>query len=211
MTWNAADLVNSATMEWQRWGKSTAKAVNGKPKLVIGHSDDDATWAQIVIDEYCSLVGDRPSVFEISSDDYAWSAVGICTMLKRAGVTEAEFPFSNSHSTYIRHFVAARKNQIDSAYWAYRLGEPAGAPAVGDLVAYGRGEGMNFAKAQKLFDSTKRYKSHTDLVVAKRPGEIDVIGANVFDSVTKKTLPISADGHISDRHFHWFAVLKLRQ
>ena len=69
---------------------------------------------------------------------------------------------------------------------------------------------MTPQKAAKLYDSTSSYNSHTDLVVATRPGEIDVIGANVMDSVTLKTLKLNSLGHIADQTHAWFAVLKLR-
>jgi hypothetical protein len=211
MNWTAEDLVASARREWDHWGRSTARVSNGVPVLKIGHTDDEKAFARYVIEKYCSTVGDSPTVAEIADDDYAWSAVGISTFLRNASVTKAEFPFSASHSKYIRHFIRARQENNNAArYWGYRIGESAGKPNKGDLVAYARGGGMTFAKAQKRYDSKGSYLSHTDLVVERRSNEIDVIGANVFDSVTLKTLPLGVDGHIADRNFHWFAVLKLR-
>ncbi len=121
------------------------------------------------------------------------------------------FPFSQSHSTFIRKFVAARKVQDHKyAYWGYPLGWNDIVPEVGDLIAYARGKGLNPTKAAAFIDRTSAYDSHTDLVVAKRPGEIDVIGANVMDSVTMKTLRIDHNGHITDIAHHWFAVLEHR-
>ena len=38
--------------------------------------------------------------------------------------------------------------------------------------------------------------------------EIDVIGFNVLDSVTKKTVPLTSAGLIADRKHKWFVVLK---
>ena len=73
-----------------------------------------------------------------------------------------------------------------------------------------RGDNMTFEKAQVFFDKSKPYMSHTDVVVAQRPGEIDVIGGNVRDSVTKKTIPLTARGLIADRSHPWFVVLRRR-
>ena len=70
---------------------------------------------------------------------------------------------------------------------------------------------MTAQKAAKLFDATSPYESHSDVVVAKRSGEIDVIGCNVMDSVTKKTLEIGLSGHIEDNVHFWFATLKRRE
>jgi hypothetical protein len=69
---------------------------------------------------------------------------------------------------------------------------------------------MTQAKAHALFDSTRSYESHSDVVVAGRDREIDVIGCNVLDSVTRKTLRVDANGHIHDDQHFWFAVLKRR-
>ena len=79
-----------------------------------------------------------------------------------------------------------------------------------NTCVYARGKGMSGEKGAKLFDSTKAYESHSDVVVATRAGEIDVIGANVLDSVTVKTLPVNSKGHIADNTHFWFAVLKLQ-
>jgi hypothetical protein len=75
-------------------------------------------------------------------------------------------------------------------------------------VGYAYYRNPTFEEAQTYFDKTHRDRSHTDLVVARRADQIDVIGFNVLDSVTKKTIPLSASGHIADRTKKWFVVLK---
>lgn len=82
-------------------------------------------------------------------------------------------------------------------------------PKVGDLVCYLREE-KDFEESQSYFDVKHRYQSHSDIVVARRQREIDVIGANVSKSVTLKTIKLDRDGLIADRNFPWFAVLKAR-
>ena len=199
-------LVQAATEEWEHWGKSVWNVAKRTKKIV--HRDDDDSFAQYVLDTYCVVAGRPPTLDDIQDDRYAWSAVGMSAFMKKAGLLRAEFPFAESHSRYIRHFVRARKSADKKAlYWAYRHGEAKAEPALGDLVAYSRENGRDPAK---LYDSTSPYKSHTDLVVAVRPGEVDVIGANVLDSVTKKTLRLDAQGHIDDATHPWFAVLKQR-
>lgn len=203
-------IVAAAIEEWNFWGNSIWNVA--KKDAMVKYKDDDKKFAQYIVDNYCSVGGGNPSLFDIQNDEYAWSAVGMSAIMKKAGFTKTEFPFSQSHSTYIRAFIKARLNQDQSAaYWGYRLGEPGGEPEVGDLVGYARGKGLTREKAQKYFDKTTSYTSHTDVVIAKRTGEIDVIGANVLDSVTKKTLTINANGHISDDRHFWFVTLKKRQ
>ncbi len=202
-----ASVLTSADAEWERWGRSTWHVPNHEVR--IGKRDDDPAMARLVIDHYCAVGGGNPSVVDIQDDRYAWSAVGISAILKGAGYAKPQFPFAQAHSKFIRHFVKARKNgDGNAAFWAFRLGEAGGEPEVGDLVAYARGTGLTAVEAAKLFDSTSSYESHSDVVVARRNGEIDVIGCNVMDSVTKKTLRIGANGHILDNVHLWFATLK---
>lgn len=203
-------IFRSAVNEWSFWGKSTWHVASKKVK--IGHIDNEPEYAQYVIDHYCSVCGDKPPLAKIINDKYYWSAVGMSAIMKNAGFSVNEFPFSNRHSDFIRRFIAARnKGDKRLSYWGYRLNESEIIPEPGDIVAYARGEGMTAEKAAKLFDATGNYESHSDVVVAKRLGEIDVIGCNVKDSVTKKTLSINEAGQITDKNHFWFVILKRRE
>lgn len=202
-------IVTAALEEWNYWGNSIWNVEKNTAK--IGHKDDEKIFSQYIIDKYCSVAGGKPSIFDIQNDDYAWSAVGMSAIMKNAGFTSTEFKFSQKHSTFIQAFIEARiKNDITAPYWGYRKGEAGSIPDIGDLIGYARGENLTHEKAQKYFDRTTSYTSHTDVVVAKRTNEIDVIGANVLDSVTKKTIPIDSSGHISDKTHFWFVTLKLK-
>lgn len=205
-----ASIVNAVTKEWHDWGRSSWNVKTSARS--IGHTDDEENFARLVIERYCSVGGGNPTLDDVADDRYFWSAVGISAAMKAAGFPKTEFPFAEAHSKFIRHFVAARKTSVQSSkYWAFRLNEPGGEPQPGDLVAYARASNMTADKAAKLFDSTSKYESHSDIVVARRPGEIDVIGFNVMDSVTKKTLRLGANGHIVDTRHFWFVTLKRRE
>lgn len=202
-------ILMSAGKEWKHWGRSTWDVDSDTAD--IKHRDDDRVFAQYVIDKYCSVGGGTPSLNAIQNDEYFWSAVGMSAIMNGAGFKAKEFPFSQRHSKFIRHFVAARKAGVQAAaYWGFRLDEPGGEPEPGDLVAYARGDGMTQEKANKLFDAARSYESHTDVVVAKSGNRIEVIGCNVLDSVTRKTLSLGPNGHILDSKHFWFAVLKRR-
>lgn len=202
-------ILDAARHEWEHWGKSTWNLISGRKR--VGHRDDETLFARHVLEKYCSVGGGSPRLIDIQDDRYFWSAVGISAMMKSAGFARGEFPFAQAHSVFIRHFIASRRNNDRSAaYWGFRQGEAGGQPDIGDVVAYARGRNMTASKAAALFDRTTGYESHSDIVVARRTGEIDVIGANVLDSVTRKTLALDGNGHIRDDHHHWFAVLKFR-
>jgi len=200
-------LLDVARSEWSDWGQPTWNLRTGAQ--VRGASDNDPVRAQYIKDTYCRPLRQHPTIAEISDDDYYWSAVGMSYLFRRAEFTRHEFPFSKRHSTWITKFIAARRSGEAAIYHGYRLQTAGITPEVGDLVGYAGG-GVTFERAQRYFDRTGRYESHTDLVVDRRAGEIDVIGANVMDSVAMKTVPLDENGFISDRSFSWFVVLKRR-
>lgn len=116
-----------------------------------------------------------------------WSAAFISWVMKQAGAGDS-FKYSALHSNYIADAVSSRKSRdSNAAFYAYTLDEYS--PQVGDLVGIPRGSGVTF-------DSPAGYKSHADIVVAVRPGEIDLVGGNVSDSVSMKTLKTDSRGRI---------------
>ncbi|MNR15602.1 hypothetical protein D3C85_1321470 [compost metagenome] len=159
----------------------------------------------------------KPSWEDIRDDQWAWSAVGMVAIMRGAGLDKNEFPFTVAHHTFIRRFIKSRKEGVDDLYWGYRIGLPGSEPAIGDLIAYARFDEedkrtdiQKWEVTRGRFDREKGYESHTDVVVDVRHGEIDVIGANVEDSVTLKTLALSPSGHLIDQNYFWFATLKFQ-
>lgn len=207
MTGTLQKLLAAADHEWEHWGRSTWNVTTGAK--AIGHTDDETTFAQYVIDVYNGVGGGNPTVDQIANDLYFWSAVGMSAIFAAAGFSKAEFPFSQAHAKWLVAFIKARRDNSPALYHGFRLHEPQASPEVGDMVAYTRGN-MTFNAAQKFYDKTGSYFSHSDLVVARRSSEIDVIGFNVRDSVTKKTIALDVDGLIGDRTHNWFTVLRRR-
>lgn len=180
--------------EWERFGRQTIDKTNTIVRSG-GQEFEEPYWERV--GDYWKAVG-FPHLTGKDTDQ-AWSAAFISWVMKEAGWGE-RFSYSEWHATYIRNSILARKRQDRSfAYWGYRLNERA--PQVGDLVGYARRGGISY-DYQPL-----TYPSHTDLVVAVRPYEIDVIGGNVKDSVSLKTVATDAQGHIVDKHQRWFVVM----
>lgn len=206
---SAEAIVASAVKEWNIWGKATWNLLSGKKTRK--HRDDERQFSRYVRDTYCALVRASPSMADIENDNYAWSAVFISYVLSQAGLSGDQFKFSQSHSIYIVDSIKAKKsNDLKACYWGHRLNDSLAVPEPGDVIGCTRTGGLSFDQSQSYFDKTGRYDSHTDIIVAKRPGEIDVIGGNVRDSVTMKTLAIDTDGRVGDRNFNWFVVMKRR-
>jgi hypothetical protein len=128
-----------------------------------------------------------------------WSAAFISWIMTKAGAAD-KFKRDASHSVYIRDSVKKRKDQVINApFVAFKIDEVT--PEIGDLVCAPRQSGVTY-------DTTDNYISHCDLVVAKRTNEIDIIGGNVSDSVTQKTLKLDTNGKVKDTTRPWFVVIK---
>lgn len=203
-----ADILAAVNQEWNHWGRSTWDVINDKIHII--HKDDEKTYAQYVIANYNKVGGGSPTALDIMNDHYFWSAVGISFVFHKAGFSKSEFPFGQAHSVWIRKFIAAKKaNDQTALYHGYRLKDPQATPDVGDLIGYTYAK-VSRQQAQAYYDKTGSYQSHTDIVVARHERKIDVIGFNVLDSVTKKTLALTPSGHIDDPDHKWFVVLKAK-
>ncbi|PWV99207.1 uncharacterized protein DUF2272 [Hoeflea marina] len=213
-------IVLAATQEWERWGKSTWNTITGAK--AIGKTETSPGFADFVYETYYKTVVKSPDptkkakmlrrIQELDTPTYPWSAITISYIMKTAGFTKAQFEFSEGHSRYIRNAVAAKGVDTAASYWGFRITDAV--PTVGDLVGCARnsnGTPVSHAAGQAWYDKTGDYSSHADIVVAVRPGEIDVIGGNVSNSVTMKTLkcdPVS--GKLTDMSHPWFVVMKRR-
>lgn len=213
-------VIGFALLEWEHWGKSTWNTISGEQN--IASTEASPGFPEYVYDNYYKAVVQNPDpmkrgsmierIAQRESPHYAWSAVTISYIMKKAGYSKAQFQFSEGHSRYIRNAVAAKKGEDDSAsFWGFRIGDAA--PEVGDLVGYARKSSgtVSYEAGQAWYDKTGKYNSHADIVVAVRPAEIDVVGGNVANSVTKKTLSRDPDtGLLTDQSFAWFVVMKRR-
>ena len=191
------DVVAVANNEWARFGYQTRDSDGNW--VVVGLKENDNAVKDRVGD-YWKNVG-RDSI-DGSNRDYAWSSAFISfIMSKVGGMFGIPWKKSSSHSRYIREYVKNRKEgKLDEPFVAYRINE---LPAqVGDLVCYARED-----TEDDPYDRTSSYASHCDIVVARRPNEIEVIGGNVAHSVSKKVLK-AVDGYVLDDHNRWFAIIK---
>lgn len=113
--------------------------------------------------------------------------------MRQAGAGE-RFSYSASHATYISKSIRDRnQGNAKALYWGYRLNEHK--PQVGDLVCWDR-------DPDKVVDYDHQhlgnYSSHTDLVVSVGTNEIEIIGGNVGNSVTRRPLALTADGFLAN-------------
>ncbi|TRU82558.1 MAG: DUF2272 domain-containing protein [Microcystis novacekii Mn_MB_F_20050700_S1] len=179
-------LVETATEEWEFFEKGTKK------------EREDGFWQRIV--KYWKEALNRTDIDDPTDvGNVPWSAAFISWIMTKAGAAN-KFKRNASHSVYIRDAVKKRKDKtVDAPFIAFKIDEVT--PEVGDLVCAPRQLGVTY-------DTKEGYASHCDLVVAKRINEVDIIGGNVSDSVTKKTLKLDGNGKVKDTSRPWFVVIK---
>lgn len=118
-----------------------------------------------------------------------WSAAFISYAVKQAG-DQNRFKKSTGHAVYINDAIS-RKDDPAAAFQGKRIEEYA--PQLGDLIARTR------AGSEVTFDTAVAagwYKSHTDVVTAIKPGQVEMIGGNVSNSVSLRSLPLLPDGRL---------------
>jgi hypothetical protein len=137
--------------------------------------------------------------------EFAWSAAFIDYVMRMAGAGK-RFPYSPSHSDYIN----AARTQPGLVVTAMPLGQYA--PQLGDLICMWRaGHVVAF---QDL--PAGQFPGHCDIVVARHPGALDVIGGNVDNAVAMKRVSVAPDGRmvdpagaVIDTDYGWFVALRV--
>ena len=143
--------------------------------------------------------------------DFAWSAAFISYVMRTAGAGD-RFPYFASHYAYIN--AAARQALGREQGWVVTARRPGEyPPALGDIICTGR-ERSRHMRFDRL--PAGAFAAHCDIVVARAPDQISVVGGNVDDAVTMKHIPVSADGRLTgpdgtllDTRYDWFVVLQV--
>ncbi|MBM3071228.1 DUF2272 domain-containing protein [Lelliottia sp. RWM.1] len=183
----AANVASSAIEQWTFFG---GQRYNRKGSILqIGHKEGEDGWWQRV-GQYWENIG-RDDL-DGRDHEWPWSAAFISWIMRQSGA-ENRFAYSASHATYISKSIRDRnQGNTNALYWGFRLNERK--PQVGDLVCWDR-------DSDKVVDYDHQhlghYNSHTDLVVSVSADEIEIIGGNVGNSVTRRPLALTDEGFLS--------------
>lgn len=200
---------------WEYWVALGAH-VEGEPwhrKLVFvpGLLEDAHSTARAKERELGSLLPDaagegdaqaamREALVRAALNDSPWSAAFISYLMHKAGLSDAQFRYSATHSDYIKVAFAA---DPDYAYWAC---DPAlTRPRVGDLLCYSRG-GRPLRRFSDWREAVRAESfiaaSHCELVVGvdRSARKMDTIGGNVLQSVVRRRLRLNESGVLSGNH-----------
>jgi len=178
-------MVLLAVQEWFRYGRQTIDFTKpGPPQLVqLGVQERDAPER---INDYWKSV-DRPQLSGLDTE-VPWSAAFISWDIESAGVPRDLFCPDDRHTIYVERMVI-RARQPGAAFITHHVNEYA--PRVGDLICASRAGGGT------TLENLDRGPGHCDIVVEVRPGEVQAIGGNVRDSVTRSVFPLDANGFLS--------------
>jgi hypothetical protein len=156
------------------------------------------------VNEYWTVVGEPTWN---GATPQPWSAAFISHCFKKAGAAK-NFPYASGHFGYCSSIVKSPKK------YPLTLVDPTSVPLqVGDLLWAARGGGdcpkppATYGKAVAALKSAAWFCSHCDIVVAVRPGEVDVIGGNVSNSVTRVTY-LTTSGVVHDMRHDWIGVIR---
>lgn len=152
-----------------------------------GQLKEENEPARSRIREYWANVG-RPEWDGATPE--AWSAAFISFAMKSAG-DNGRFKKNTGHCVYINDAIL-HKDDAAANFQGRRVSEYP--PQLGDLIARRRaGSSVTFDTAV----SVQWYTSHTDIVTRIENGRVFMIGGNVSNSVSERSLPILPDGRIA--------------
>jgi Uncharacterized protein conserved in bacteria (DUF2272) len=181
-------MVLLAVAEWFRFGSQTIDFPKNSadPQIERRGMREGDQFASSRVHDYWKSVG-RPN---LSGDNHEvpWSAAFISWDIESAGVPRDQFCPDARHTVYIER-MANRTREPGAAFIPRQLDQRK--PQVGDLICASRAGGKT------TLDNLDRGPGHCDIVVEVRPREVQAIGGNVDDSVSRSVFPLDESGFLS--------------
>lgn len=201
-------MISRATREWEFFGRQTVTLKGRKESIPnVGAWEDDDSRYSGRVNAYWRAVG-KPRLYGVDCRQ-PWSAAFMSWIMRGAGVSEGQFPRASAHWIYL-------SSMIQQASYSGRYFVPRRvadySPNPGDLICAYRGASRSAATSRYVSASELRgTPTHCDLVVAKSGGNLEVIGGNVRNSVSKVTLDLDGDGRLQPvPRRPWFLILENR-
>lgn len=197
-------VVEKAIAEWNFFGQQTLQ--NGIV-LKAGRQEGDPGYWQRVITYWREGLQNNSLTkrSEVISIDHPWSAAFIAFVMKQAGVGD-RFPYAASHSGSIKEAIYNRLNSIDQASLiGHRISDYS--PQPGDLICATR----SWARGQVTYENANQFDffpSRCELVIRTTPNQIEAIGGDLRESVTRHSIR-ATNGRISpDDVEDWLVVIQ---
>ncbi|WP_439671081.1 DUF2272 domain-containing protein [Cupriavidus necator] len=155
---------------------------------------------------YWGIVGEAPGCRQVTQGSWAWSAVFISWVLRKAGLDERQFLTGQSHSMYV---VDARDGILPRP--AFHIEPVPAMPRPGDIICAGRGRDRYLEDIAEIgFGTTPM---HCDIVVGVDPATrvVRAIGGNVQQSVSMEEIELGDSGRldgVTNSHMPWLLVMR---
>ncbi|CAG9173807.1 hypothetical protein LMG23992_02548 [Cupriavidus laharis] len=155
---------------------------------------------------YWGIVGEAPDCTQVTQSSWAWSAVFISWVLRKAGLDERQFLTGQSHSMYV---VDARDGILPRP--AFHLEPVPALPRAGDIICAPRGRDKYIEDIAEIgFGTTPM---HCDIVVSVDPAArlVKAIGGNVQQSVSMEEIELGDSGRldgVTNSHMPWLLIMR---
>nr|WP_211961233.1 DUF2272 domain-containing protein [Cupriavidus plantarum] len=155
---------------------------------------------------YWHIVGQSPDCRQITQGSWAWSAVFISWVMRKAGLDERQFLTGQSHSMYV---VDARDGILPAP--AFHIEPVPALPRPGDIICAARGRDKYLENPAEIgFGTTPM---HCDIVVEVDPAgrEVRAIGGNVQQSVSMDVVELGDSGKLdafTNSHMPWLLIMR---
>ncbi|MDT6962227.1 DUF2272 domain-containing protein [Cupriavidus sp. SZY C1] len=155
---------------------------------------------------YWGIVGEAPDCRQVTQGAWAWSAVFISWVMRKAGLDNDQFLTGQSHSMYV---VDARDGILPRP--AFHVEPVPGLPRPGDMICAGRGRDKYLSDPSEIgFGTTPM---HCDIVVEvdRAANVVKAIGGNVQQSVSMDVIDLNDAGQLdgfTNSHMPWLLILR---
>jgi hypothetical protein len=201
-------MIARATREWDYFGRQTVIYRGNNESIPhVGYWEDDDSSRSRRVNTYWRAVG-QPRL-DGRDCKQPWSAAFISWVMLSSGVPRSQFKPATAHWVYL-------SQAVDDAHYAGRWFVPRRvadySPQPGDLICSSRGPRRpgttNGYTSSRMLRNTN---THCDLVVTKKGRQLEAIGGNVRNSVSKVSVELDAAGRLrSVPRRPWFLVLQNR-
>ncbi len=196
-----------ARQEWELFGRPEVNfdieppTITYPSKITHGHESLPPFFSRIYM--YWYSVTDLPIIGH-DGEIRPWSGAFIVWLARSAGVPESDLPSSVLHWDYIQYVMAAGSENRFVSHDIHTY-----PPKPGDIICAPRG--VAFIQSIHNYSDLNRGAYHCDLVVAKHPGELDVIGGNVLDAVSLTHIKLDNEGKVIPTKIRpWMLTLEQR-
>ncbi|MFC4340272.1 DUF2272 domain-containing protein [Cupriavidus numazuensis] len=159
-----------------------------------------------MVQRYWGIVGEAPDCTQVTQPSWAWSAVFISWVLRKAGLDERQFLTGQSHSMYV---VDARDGILPRP--AFHIEPVPALPRPGDIICAPRGRDKFLDDIAEIgFGTTPM---HCDIVVSVDPAArlVKAIGGNVQQSVSMDEIELGDSGKldgVTNSHLPWLLIMR---